>query len=148
MSDTARIEANKATVERWVEIINARDFDALPEVCQPNLVRHCPATPEVNVRSIADMVAFLEEDLKAVPDSVITQKMSVYEGDFAGFWANYSGTQTGPMGPFPASGKRVDCDFAGIFRFEKGRIAEIWVTWDNVGILAALGHITPPGSGQ
>jgi predicted ester cyclase len=98
------------------------------------------------VRSIEEMVAFLEEDLKAVPDSVLSSKMEVYEGDLAGFWANYSGTQTGPMGPFPASGKRVDCDFSGIFRFEDGKIAEIWVTWDNIGILTQLGHIAPPGA--
>lgn len=145
MSDSARIETNKATVERWTEIINSRDFDALPEVCQPNLVRHCPATPDVTVRSIEDMVTFLQEDLRAVPDSVLTLEMGVYEGDFGGFWANYSGTQTGQMGPFPSSGKRIDCDFSGIFRFEDGKIAEIWVTWDNLSILAALGHFPPPG---
>ena len=146
MSDTAKVEANKATTERWTEIINSRDLEALPEVCQPNLVRHCPATPRVIVRSIEDFVAFLKEDLKAVPNSVITLKMGVYEGDLGGFWANYSGTQTGQMGPFPPSGKRIDCDFAGIFRFEDGKIAEIWVTWDNIDILAGLGHITPPGA--
>jgi predicted ester cyclase len=144
MSETAKVAANKAAVERFMEIINSRDFGALPEVCQPNLVRHCPATPDVVVRSIEDMVAFLEEDLKAVPDSAIMNKMGVYEGDFAGFWANYSGTQTGQMGPFPPSGNRVDCDFAGIFRFEEGKIAEIWVTWDNIDILTQLGHMSPP----
>ena len=88
MSDAAKIEANKATIERFMEIINSRDFGALPEVCQPNLVRHCPATPGVVVRSIEDMVAFLEQDLKAVPDAVLTAKMGVYEGDFAGAWSS------------------------------------------------------------
>jgi len=146
MSDTTKIEAHKVTVERWMEIFNSRDFDALPEVCLPDLVRHCPATPDVTVRSLEDMVAFLEEDLKAVPDSVIALKMGVYEGDFVGFWANYSGAQTGQMGPFPPSGKRVDCDFAGMFRFENGKIAEIWVTWDNIDILTQLGHFPPPGA--
>jgi predicted ester cyclase len=145
MSDSAQLEANKAAARRFEKIINTRDFAAFPEVCQPNLVRNCPATPDVKVRSIEDMVAFLEEDLKAVPDSQIEVKMMAAEGDLIGFWANYSGTQTGPMGPFPPSGKRVDCDFAGIFRFEDGKIAEIWVTWDNIEILTRLGHITPPG---
>jgi predicted ester cyclase len=94
------------------------------------------------------MVAFLQEDLRAVPDAVIAIELQAFEGDFGGFWANYSGTQTGPMGPFPPSGKRIDCPFAGIFRFEEGKIAEIWVTWDNIGILAGLGHITPPGASE
>ena len=146
MSTNATLEAHKATAQRFAEIVNTREFEAFPEVCQPNLVRHCPATPDVNVRSVEDMVAFLEEDLKAVPDSVVTLKMLAVEGELMGFWANYSGTQEGQMGPFPPSGKRIDCDFAGIFRFEEGKIAEIWVTWDNIGILAALGHITPTGA--
>lgn len=144
MSDDAQLAAHKAAAVRFGEIINSRDYDALPEVCQPNLVRHCPATPDVVVRSIEDMVAFLQEDLKAVPDSVVTLKMMAAEGDLVGFWANYSGTQEGPMGPFPPSGKRVDADFAGIFRFEDGKIAELWVTWDNVEMLTQLGHMTPP----
>jgi predicted ester cyclase len=146
MSDTTKIEAHKATVERWIEIINSRDFDSLPEVCHLNVVRHCPATPDVAVHNIGDLVAFLKEDLKAVPDSVITSKMEVYEGELGGFWANYSGTQTGQMGPFPPSGKRVDADFSGIFRFEDAKIAEIWVTWDNIDILTQLGHLPPPGA--
>ncbi len=146
MSNNATLEAHKTTVQRFTEIINSRNYEAFPEVCQPNLVRHCPATPDVNVRSIEDMVAFLEEDLKSVPDSVVTLKLLAAEGDRVGFWANYSGTQEGQMGPFPPSGKRIDCDFAGIFRFEEDKIAEIWVTWDNLGILAALGHIAPPGA--
>jgi len=64
MSNNATLEAHKTTVQRFTEIINSRNYEAFPEVCQPNLVRHCPATPDVNVRSIEDMVAFLEEDLK------------------------------------------------------------------------------------
>jgi predicted ester cyclase len=148
MSETATLEAHKATANRFTEIINTRDYDTFPEVCQPNMVRHCPATPEVRVRSIEDMVAFLEEDLKAVPDSRVELKMLVAEGELMGYWANYSGTQEGQMGPFPPSGKRIDCDFAGLFRFEDGKIAEIWVTWDNIGILAGLEHITPPGAGE
>jgi len=146
MSDNATLEAHKATAQRFTEIVNTREFEAFPEVCQPNLVRHCPATPDVNVRSLEDMVAFLEEDLRGVPDATIALKTLVAEGELMGFWANYSGTQEGQMGPFPPSGKRIDCDFAGIFRFEEGKIAEIWVTWDNMGILAALGHITSPGA--
>jgi len=148
MSDGTTLDAHKATASRFTEIINSRDFDAFPEVCQPNLVRHCPATPDVRVHSLEDMVAFLEEDLKAVPDAKIELKMLAVEDDLMGYWANYSGTQEGQMGPFPPSGKRIDCDFAGLFRFEEGKIAEIWVTWDNMGILAQLGHLPAPGSGE
>lgn len=58
--------------------------------------------------------------------------------------ATYSGTQSGPMGPFPAIGKPMSIPFNGIVRIEDGRIDEMWVEWDNLGPLVQLGHITPP----
>ncbi len=60
--------------------------------------------------------------------------------------ATYTGTQEGPMGPFPASGNRMETPFIGILRIEEGMIAEMWVEWDNLNLLAQLGHFSPPGA--
>jgi predicted ester cyclase len=38
----------------------------------------------------------------------------VADGDMAAVWATYSGTQTGALGAFPASGKRAEFDVAGV----------------------------------
>ncbi len=51
------------------------------------------------------------------------------------------GTQLGPMGPFPPSGRKAKFDFGAVFRIEGGKIAEWWVTWDNMTILRSLGHV-------
>jgi len=53
-------------------------------------------------------------------------------------------TQTGPMGPFPASGKKMILPFMAILRFSDGKIAEMWVEWDNLNALAQSGHFPPP----
>jgi predicted ester cyclase len=45
------------------------------------------------------------------------------------------------MGPFPPSGRKVQFDFGAMFRIEDEKIAEWWVTWDNMMILKALGHL-------
>jgi SnoaL-like polyketide cyclase len=45
------------------------------------------------------------------------------------------------MGPFPASDRTAKFDFGAVFRFDGGKIAEWWVTWDNMTILRALGHL-------
>ena len=60
-------------------------------------------------------------------------------------WATYRGTQRGRWGSFPPSGKSLEVDFVGFFRIEQGRIAELWVTWDNLAALVQLGHLQPPG---
>ena len=64
----------------------------------------------------------------------------------AGFWATYEGTQTGDLGPFPANGRKTKFTFAGVAHMRDGRIAELWVTWDNMTILAQLGHLPAPGA--
>jgi predicted ester cyclase len=58
-------------------------------------------------------------------------------------WSTFSGTQEGQMGPFPPTGKKFTADFGGFFRIEGDKIAELWVTWDNLDGLAQLGHIDP-----
>lgn len=50
------------------------------------------------------------------------------------------------MGPLPPTGKEMTSDYAGIHRIEDGKIAETWVTWDNMASLQRLGHIAPPAA--
>jgi hypothetical protein len=38
--------------------------------------------------------------------------------------------------------------FIGILRIEDGKVAEIWVEWDNLYALAQLGHLEPPTENQ
>jgi predicted ester cyclase len=65
--------------------------------------------------------------------------MIIAEGDLVAFWGTYSASQTGPMGPFPATGMRMVSEMGGVHRIADGRIAETWVTWDNLTGLHQLG---------
>ena len=83
----------------------------------------------------------MRQDAAVFPDSVQTITHLVAEGNFVAVWATYEGTQQGPLGPFPPSGRRARFDFGAICRVERAKIAEWWVTWDNMAILRALGHL-------
>ena len=124
--------------------INARELDRLGEYVADNIVRHSNATPGVNVRSLEEFRAFLESDIATAPDLVQTIDVIFGNGEYVGVRARYNGTQQGPMGPFPATGKPIEIAFVGLLRIENGKVAEIWVEWDNLGALIALGHISPP----
>ena len=65
-------------------------------------------------------------------------------GDCVAGYFTYSGTQEGAMGPFPATGKKADLNYLGILRIEDGKIAEMWVEWDNLAMLTQLSHFPPP----
>jgi steroid delta-isomerase-like uncharacterized protein len=137
-------EQNKVVVREFLEAWNNRQPITFDDLVAPDVIRHCEATPGLEVRNLDQLKEFLRLDTEVFPDSVQTPKHLVAEGDLVAGWVTYEGTQKGPMGPLPASGKRAKFDFGAIFRIENGKIAEWWVTWDNMTILRQLGHL--PGS--
>lgn len=143
-SPSSNAAANKEIVRRFVAAMNERRFEDLDAVVSVDVVRHSPSTPGLEVRSLEQFKDFLREDLTGVPDAVQEIRTMVAEGNLVAVWANYSGTQDGPLGPFPATGRRVDTDFAAILRLEGGMITEINVVWDNLSMLSQLGHLEPP----
>ena len=135
---------NVRTATAMMNAINARNLDALDEFIAPDVVRHSAATAGVVVTNLSEFKAFLETDFATVSDSV--QKIDVIfgGGEYVAVRARYIGTQDGPMGPFPASGKKLELPYNGILRFENSKIVEIWVEWDNLFALTQLGHFPPP----
>lgn len=140
--------ANEDIVLRMIEAVNTRDFDALDDVVSPTVRRYSGATPEVQVTSLDDFKAFLHADLAAVPDAMQEVNLIFSSGDMVAVHEIYRGTQTGQMGPFPPSGRSLELPFIGLLRVEDGKVAEIWVEWDNLNALAQLGHFPPPGDGR
>ena len=139
-------ESNKSIVRAFSEAGNQNDLEAFDRILAPDFVRHCEATPEVNVTTCEEFMQFYRETARTFPDQRMTIETLVAEGDRVAFWGTFSGTQEGPMGPFPPTGKRLESQIAGMFRIEAGRIAELWVTWDNLSGLAQLGLFPPPDS--
>jgi len=83
--------------------------------------------------------AWLQANKTTFPDYREDVEMLVGEGDFVAWRSKGTGTQLGPMGPFPATGRRMSITIIGMHRFENGKIAETWTSWDNVAALAQLG---------
>ncbi len=140
-------EQNKSVVQRFGEAQNNRRLDLVDELVAPDFVRHCQATPWVEIRSREDFKRFLQQDWAAVPDGHITPRFVIAEGDYVAIYCTYAGTQTGQWGPIPPSGKRFELDFGGVVRLAGGKIAELWITWDNIAVLAQLGHWPPQPQG-
>ena len=140
---TAQSDKNKEIATQMINAINDRNYDMLDEVIAPDIVRHCQATPNLNIHSLIEFKEFLKVDGKTFPDSHITTEILIAEGDMVAGYFTYSGTQEGAMGPFPPTGKKADLKYLGILRIEDGKIAEMWVEWDNLAMLTQLGHFPP-----
>ena len=138
---------NKELVADAFAAVEEGEFDKLDQYIAADYVRHCQATPDVEVSSLAEFKEFLIADRASVPNPELIIHRMVAEDDLVSFWGTYGGIQEGPMGPFPATGKRMDLDFAGMHRIADGKIAETWVIWDNLAGLTQLGLFPPePGA--
>jgi steroid delta-isomerase-like uncharacterized protein len=131
-------EGNKQVVRLFAEAINRRDWDALDDVVATDFVRHSKAAPGVWSRE--DLKQFLRREFEIFPDAYESIEDIVAEGDRVAVRHSFRGTQTGPLGRYPPSGKVLTADYLAIYRLAAGKIVEAWVEWDNLAGLVQLGH--------
>lgn len=136
-------EESRRVATKAFEVVAAGDYDAMNLYIANDYKRHCQATPDIIVNNLDQFKDFIRNDRLSVPDQSLIINHLVAEKNLVAFYATYEGTQTGQMGPFPPSGKKVSLDFAGVHRIEDGKIAETWITWDNLAVLSQLGHFPP-----
>jgi steroid delta-isomerase-like uncharacterized protein len=142
-------EANKATKNKEIllqafEVMNNKEYDRYQEFFSESFKRHSQATPDIEVNSLDDMIGFAKQWDQAFPDAGVRIRKIAAEGNQVAIWVTYAGTHTAPMGDIPATGKRMESETFGFFRFENNMIAEAWVTWDNVAVLKQLGLFPEP----
>jgi len=137
---------NKATVMRIHKEVSNGNMAIFDEILSPNYVRHCQAMPPEfqEIHGTADFKAFVSDFLIAVPDCNDSVEFIIAENNMVAYVTHMTGTQTGPMGGLPPSGKSFVVKNFVIHRFENGKIAETWVSWDNVAMLSQLGYFPPP----
>jgi steroid delta-isomerase-like uncharacterized protein len=146
-SPTAQLEANKDLVRRFTQALNTANWDALDELVTEDFSRHSQATAGPQVNSREEFIQLQESFLVSFPDQRVTIEKLIAEGDEVAALATCSGTLTGPMGEYAATGRSVEITFLSIFRIDAGRVAELWVEWDNVAMLMQLGLFPPPSGG-
>jgi len=81
----------------------------------------------------------------AFPDLHITTDDLIAEGDkITKIWTA-NGTHKGDLMGIPATGKPINIKGIEVFRLADGKIAELWSSMDNLGMLQQLGVIPPLG---
>jgi len=145
-STQERLEANKNLVRQFAAKIDAEEWDALDALVTDDIRRYSRATtafPEIKSR---EAFKRYEQTIHVpFPDGRVTYERMVAEGDMVAAYATFTGTNTGPLGELPPTGRSVEVKFLAMFRIEGGKIAEIWVEWDNLSRLAQLG-LSPPSA--
>lgn len=134
-------EQNKAIVRRWIEQgWNGGDLSLVDTLYTPDVVQHDPSSP-LPVTSSAALKQYVGGFLAAFPDMHFTIDDLLAENDKVLWRFTAEATQTGPLMNIPATGKHASVAGMALFRVAEGRIAEVWVNFDTLGMLQAIGVI-------
>jgi predicted ester cyclase len=139
----ASVARNKAIVTRMLERLSAGDIAGFTEHLTPNYRRHSQAMPPglQELHGAEMMHEWLVSNLVPFPDYHEEVEQLVGGGDFVAWRSRGTGTQSGPLGPFPPTNRRMDVVIIGMHRFEGDKVAETWTSWDNLAVLTQLGHM-------
>ncbi|HXV85255.1 MAG TPA: ester cyclase [Gemmatimonadales bacterium] len=135
-ANTAMLEANKALQRQAFEAVAAGNFEALGQLVAPEYRYH---GPDGGTLDWAGTRAMVEGYKTAFPDLRFSIAFQVAEGDLVAAYLTASGTNTGPMGETPATGKPVTVTGINIVRVANGKIVEEWENFDEAGMLRQLG---------
>ena len=138
------MDRNEALVRSFVDAENSRDYTRIEELLADDFSRQSAATPEVVVTNRGEMIAFLKQNTATFSDYHNTIELLVAGEDLVAVKATLEATMDGPLGDIPPTGKAVRAPFMAFFRIEDGKLADLWVEWDNVGFMSQLGLFPPP----
>lgn len=134
------LEDNKAVVTRyWQDMWNDKRGELIDEITSPDLQLHFPPG---QAHQPASLHTWFDTAQSAFPDVHFTVHELVAEGDKVTARWSYTATNTGVFLGGGATHKAVTDQGINIFRIAGGRIAEMWMSGDSLGLLKQLGVIS------
>ena len=131
-------KANKELSRRFTELFSTGDEALADEILSPDAVFHGTAG-DGELRGVDAMKAFVAGYRQAFPDAHSMVEDQIAEGDKVVTRWRARGTHRGRLGQIPATERAFEMDGVTIERIEEGRIAEVWVARDELGLLHQLG---------
>lgn len=152
-----KLKLNKDNALAVFEAFNTGDVSKLDSIISPEAIDHTMDTMFhlQNTQGAAMYKELIGIVRTANPDMKSTADIVVAEGDYVAIWGKMSGTNTGPMGPMPATGKHFDVYSVDVMKFnDKGVNTDHWGLMDMMTMMTQLGMMggdsaaAPPAGGN
>ena len=135
---------NVATVMRQFEGFNAHDAQAAANGYTADAVLNDHATA-LSVKGPAEIMDQVSVFLNAASDGRVAINATYESGNVVIAEITWTGTNDGPLGPLPATGRPVTLDAVDILHFDnEGRIVQEDWYYDQLMLMAQLGHAAAP----
>jgi predicted ester cyclase len=132
MDDTVAAPELEAFYRRYNLLCNEHRFDELGSFVAADV--------QVNDRTqgLRDYVRGLEAVVRAFPDYRWDLRHLLIQGSVIAAHFVDTGTHEGTFLGVPPTGRSVTTQEFAVYRVAAGRIAQVWVTADNLGLLSRL----------
>lgn len=137
---------NEATVRAQFEAFNRGDLDAAIKAYAQDarVIDHAQGT---TAKGPEEARAFFAEWRTAFSDAIASDLHIVDARDTVVVQFTAGGTNDGPFGPYPPTGRRAMVPFCNVLRFNgEGRIVSDELYYDQLSFLVQLGHAEAPGA--
>jgi steroid delta-isomerase-like uncharacterized protein len=134
MTDNAT--TNRSVLER---VWGGGEVDLLDEVTSPGYRFHDPTQPEP--LGVEDEKRLVTDFRAAFPDLRFTIEDEVADGDAVAQRWTARGTHRGEFMGLAPTGREFAVAGNSFVRFRDGKLAEVWTTWDALGLLRSVGAI-------
>lgn len=135
---TGPLDAQKKVYRRYIELLNAQDFQALSEVVDPERYKEICVGFTPGWVNLPEAIVSLKKVLLGIPDlhaqieDVVSEDNKVYAR------LRVSGTQQGSLFGMPATHKRYEVQMFDYALMENGKIVERIQQSDNLGQFITL----------
>jgi len=127
--------------DRYVEMINAHDPDAVDRFVAEDYVNHNAFVADGREANRQFWTAFFA----GLPDVRVTMEDLVVSGDRVVGRFVYRGTHTGDLMGIPATGQPVEMRSIDIWRVQNGMFVEHWDELNLLQVVQQIGALPPLG---
>ncbi|MCB9169956.1 MAG: ester cyclase [Flavobacteriales bacterium] len=145
--EKARVAAQEETLQKITEMFNTGNTDGIEDLVTADFLDHQmpPELATTGVQGARDVVAFYRT---AMPDLHQDIVRTATNGDLTFMQVHMTGTNTGPMGAMPPTGKAMDVMGADVVRFADGKMVEHWGYMEEAKMMQQLGMMPGPDQGK
>jgi steroid delta-isomerase-like uncharacterized protein len=135
--------AEKELSRRFTEYFSTGDDALADEILAPHVVFH-GTSGDGELHGIDELKSFVASYREAFPDARSTVEDQVAAGGTVVTRWRARGTHRGRLGPIPPTQRAFTMDGVTIERIAGGKIVEVWVARDELGLLRQLGVVASP----
>jgi steroid delta-isomerase-like uncharacterized protein len=137
-------EDNKDVIRRLIkEVYNDNNLEVVDELVAADIFDHGAVAEHrhgiAGFKHVMEWVRTFSSDVHYEIEDIIA------EGEKVAVRMTQSGTHTGSVRGYPATGKRFSVDYVHWFRLADGKVAEMWAVRDDLSRLEQLGLIPLAG---